>query len=217
VKRILISVIGVFVMAGCSVNSNDLNSPGEVQSALDDASIACEEASVQELPWDAETILMVCKDGSTQQRTYSFLIWESSELSANAIEETCKAPFSTASQNELISTTNTVIAQSDSLLVDADRISQAISGKTSTWMEYCSERGFTPTIEKIQEESTQLPNVEGTIFEEAKDFLEANGWLVLRVFEKSVQPEGVVVRMEPEAGTSVAEGTAITLYVSSGD
>jgi serine/threonine-protein kinase len=79
------------------------------------------------------------------------------------------------------------------------------------------ERGFTPTVEKIQDESTEVPNVVGMIYEEAKDFLEADGLLVLRVFEKSDQPEGVVVRMKPEAGTLVVEATVIALYVSSGD
>lgn len=216
-KRILISVLGVFVMAGCSVNSNDLNSPGEVQSALDDASIACEEASLRELPGETSSILMTCKDGSVQQRNFSFIIWQSAEQLSKAIANACEAPLSPSDASELVSIASTVFARSNSLLVDVSRISEAISGKTTTLFDHCVSEGFAPIIEDSSAELVEVPDVIGMPYQQALELLESNGLLVLRVFEKSDVAEGAVLRAAPQAGTSVAEGTAITLYVSSGE
>jgi hypothetical protein len=65
--------------------------------------------------------------------------------------------------------------------------------------------------------SYTVPDVIGMPYQQALELLESNGLLVLRVFEKSDVAEGAVLRAAPQAGTSVAEGTAITLYVSSGE
>ena len=63
----------------------------------------------------------------------------------------------------------------------------------------------------------QVLNVEGSLYEDAFNTLSAQDLLVLRVYEKSESvPEGVVIRQEPPAGTSVLSKTPVTVYVSSG-
>ncbi len=62
-----------------------------------------------------------------------------------------------------------------------------------------------------------VASVEGSLYDDALNTLNAQDLLVLRVYEKSEEiPEGVVIRQVPEAGTQVLSNTAITLYVSSG-
>ena len=63
----------------------------------------------------------------------------------------------------------------------------------------------------------QVLSVEGSLYDDAANTLMGQDLLVLRVYEKSESvPEGVVIRQEPVAGTSVTANTPITLYVSSG-
>jgi eukaryotic-like serine/threonine-protein kinase len=63
----------------------------------------------------------------------------------------------------------------------------------------------------------QVLSVEGSLYDDAANTLAGQDLLVLRVYEKSESvPEGVVIRQEPVAGTSVTANTPITLYVSSG-
>jgi serine/threonine protein kinase len=63
----------------------------------------------------------------------------------------------------------------------------------------------------------QVLSVEGSLYEDAFNTLTAQDLLVLRVYEKSESvPEGVVIRQEPPAGTSVLSKTPVTVYVSSG-
>lgn len=63
----------------------------------------------------------------------------------------------------------------------------------------------------------QVISVEGSLYDDAANALAEQNLLVLRVYEKSeTVPEGVVIRQEPVAGTSVVANTPITLYVSSG-
>jgi len=63
----------------------------------------------------------------------------------------------------------------------------------------------------------QVQSVEGSLYEDAFNTLTAQDLLVLRVYEKSESvPEGVVIRQEPVAGTSVLSKTPVTVYVSSG-
>jgi len=63
----------------------------------------------------------------------------------------------------------------------------------------------------------QVISVEGSLYDDAANALSEQNLLVLRVYEKSESvPEGVVIRQEPAAGTSVVANTPITLYVSSG-
>ena len=62
-----------------------------------------------------------------------------------------------------------------------------------------------------------VASVEGSLYDDALNTLNAQDLLVLRVYEKSEEvPEGVVIRQVPAAGTQVLSNTAITLYVSSG-
>lgn len=62
-----------------------------------------------------------------------------------------------------------------------------------------------------------VASVEGSLYDDALNTLNAQDLLVLRVYEKSEDvPEGVVIRQVPAAGTQVLSNTAITLYVSSG-
>lgn len=62
-----------------------------------------------------------------------------------------------------------------------------------------------------------VASVEGSLYDDALNTLNAQDLLVLRVYEKSEEvPEGVVIRQIPAAGTQVLSNTAITLYVSSG-
>lgn len=62
-----------------------------------------------------------------------------------------------------------------------------------------------------------VASVEGSLYDDAYNTLTGQDLLVLRVYEKSdTVPEGVVIRQEPVAGTSVLANTPITLYVSSG-
>lgn len=63
----------------------------------------------------------------------------------------------------------------------------------------------------------QVVSVEGLIYEDAYKALTDQNLLVLRVLEKSeTVAEGMVIRQEPAAGTSVIANTPITLYVSAG-
>ena len=215
-KKFVLAVATVLFASGCASTSANLASAGEVQSVLENSGIACEEVSVREISANPQTILMVCSDGSTPEKTFSFLIWQSEDQLLESISETCQDPFTPSVAKKPIAATGTLIAQTDSLLVDARRISSAISGNTTTWIDLCSEQGFSPTIEDVQESTLDLRDVVGLKFAEAENLLEKDGLLVLRVFEKSDQPEGVVVRMDPLEGTRVQKGTAITLYVSSG-
>ena len=215
-KKFVLSVATVLFASGCASISANLTSAGDVQAVLESSGIACEEASVREISANPQTLLMVCGDGSAQERTFSFRIWQSEDQLLESIAETCQEPFTPNEANKPIATTDTLIAQTDSLLVDARRISGAIAGVTTTWYEYCSEQGFSPAIEQEQVRGMALRDIVGLKFAEAENLLKTDGLLVLRVFEKSDQPEGVVVRMSPLAGTQLAENAAITLYVSSG-
>lgn len=63
----------------------------------------------------------------------------------------------------------------------------------------------------------QVVSVEGLVYEDAYKALTDQNLLVLRVLEKSdTVAEGMVIRQEPTAGTSVIANTPITLYVSAG-
>ena len=215
-KKIVLVGVAVLFLAGCT-SDVEITSAGDVETVLQDAGIPCKDIQVSELPWDSSTLLMVCSDSNAQGETYSFLIWKSNDSMKASLAETCDSAFSSASANELIATTDNVIAESDSLLVDVERISEAMRGTTSTWFEYCSSIGFNPTIEEITEQTYEVQDVVGTDYVDAKSLLESDRLLVLRVFEKSEKPEGIIVRMVPAAGTTVVEKTAITLYVSSGN
>lgn len=75
--------------------------------------------------------------------------------------------------------------------------------------------GSTPT--PTSSTGISVASVQGSLYEDALNTLNAQDLLVLRVYEKSEEfPEGVVIRQVPEAGTLVLPNTAITLYVSSG-
>lgn len=215
-RKIPIVIFLTLLIAGCGLVGEELTSAGKVQSLLSDEGVACEEVSVRELTGEHPPLLMTCKDGSAEQGTYSFLIWESPDRFADGVSQICQAPLSSATANEPISITSNTVATSKSLLVDIRRISTVISGATSTWLDYCTEVGFTPTIEDSSGKSVEIPNVIGIHYQQALELLESNGLLVVRVFEKSDSAEGTVLRAEPKAGTLVRDGTAIVLYVSSG-
>jgi beta-lactam-binding protein with PASTA domain/serine/threonine protein kinase len=66
-------------------------------------------------------------------------------------------------------------------------------------------------------ELIEIPNVEGLELEEARDRLEADGFIVNVQFENSEDfEEGTVIRTEPAIGEMVPEGSDIDLYVSVG-
>lgn len=69
----------------------------------------------------------------------------------------------------------------------------------------------------INPNGIMVASVEGSLYDDAFQTLTEQDLLVLRVYEKSdTVPEGVVIRQEPAAGTSVTANTPVTLYVSSG-
>ncbi|WP_415172199.1 Stk1 family PASTA domain-containing Ser/Thr kinase [Nocardioides sp.] len=66
---------------------------------------------------------------------------------------------------------------------------------------------------KPQVELTDLTRMQ---FKEAKTWLQNNNLLVKREDQESDEQKGLVLEMNPTAGTSVAENTTVTLYVSLG-
>ena len=68
------------------------------------------------------------------------------------------------------------------------------------------------------EEQVTVPNVVGSSLSTAESDLEANGLVRGSVSydDESDQPEGTVLSSDPEGGTRVSEGSAVSLVVSSG-
>jgi len=65
--------------------------------------------------------------------------------------------------------------------------------------------------------STTVPSVSGQTFEDASKALDDSKLVAQRFDETSTTvPEGVVIRTDPEAGTTVAPDFAVKVYVSSG-
>ncbi len=66
-------------------------------------------------------------------------------------------------------------------------------------------------------EMIEIPNVEGLELDEARDRLEADGFIVNVQFENSEEfEEGTAIRTDPPFGEMVEEGSEIDLYVSVG-
>lgn len=61
-----------------------------------------------------------------------------------------------------------------------------------------------------------VPDVLHEPFEEARDLLRDQGFLVIIAEEFSEAPEGTVIRQSPEEGTQAHEASYITIYVSKG-
>jgi serine/threonine-protein kinase len=67
------------------------------------------------------------------------------------------------------------------------------------------------------EDLVEIPNVEGLQFEAARLRLEADGFVVIPVFEKSDEAEaGEVIRTDPAAGTMAELGSEVDVFVSIG-
>ncbi|HEX9847679.1 MAG TPA: Stk1 family PASTA domain-containing Ser/Thr kinase, partial [Acidimicrobiia bacterium] len=67
------------------------------------------------------------------------------------------------------------------------------------------------------EDLVEIRNVEGLQFEAARQFLEADGFVVNPVFENSDEAEaGEVIRTEPPAGTMAEFGSEVNVFVSVG-
>ena len=67
-----------------------------------------------------------------------------------------------------------------------------------------------------QPSNVGVPDERGQMYDQAKAALTGQGFVVKKQMVASSQPAGTVIDMNPEAGTSVAPGTTVTLSVSDG-
>ena len=97
-------------------------------------------------------------------------------------------------------------------IIDQD-VAKGETVKTGTTVKVTVSAGS----EEENAEEVDVPDVTGKTSDSAMSALEAKNLTVSREFEFSNDvPAGQVVRQDPKAGTTVKEGTKVTIYVSQG-
>jgi hypothetical protein len=92
----------------------------------------------------------------------------------------------------------------------------------ASWFVLASLLTGCSNLQVLPEESKSalivVENVKGLEYYDALRLLSSQGALVLRVYTPSTDvEEGIVVSQVPEAGTEILDGTAVSVYVSSGE
>jgi hypothetical protein len=213
-RRALATLLFLGAISGCALQGSP-STPAQIKASLDSLGLTCERLDVR-AESDSNLEIMSCGDGTVGDSSYEFWIWQSKESRNKGLEEICSGSWTKEESLREIVSTATVIARSGSLLVGLDELLEVMDGEASNFLSICNEAGYSLAL-KTDDAAIEVPSLVGQLFSDASESLELSGLLVLRVFESSAEPEGIVIRQEPNPQTQVLPGTAVTLFVSSGN